>query len=141
MDKKNDRATASEEQIAYAEFLGKGTWTALGLLIILFIIYISGILPNVVDFESLQIYWKMRAADYIHEANSPTGWGWVPLLNHGDMLSYIGIALLAGLTILSYFRILPVFIKKKDKPFTVIVLIELAVLILAASGILTAGGH
>jgi len=135
------KAKASEEQLAYADFLGKGTWIALGLLVILFIIYISGVLPNVVDFEKIPMYWKMRASEYIHQANSPTGWGWVPLLTHGDMLPYVGIALLAGMTILSYLRILPIFLAKKDKPFTIIVLIELGVLLLAASGILTAGGH
>jgi hypothetical protein len=136
-----EKAKASEEQLAYANFLSKGTWTALGLLVVLFIVYLSGILPNVVDFEKIQVYWKMRSSDFIHLTNSPTGWGWLPLINHGDMLPYIGIALLAGMTILSYLRILPIFLKKKDKPFTIIVLIELAVLLLAASGILTAGGH
>lgn len=137
----NDKAKASEEQLVYASFLGRGTWIALGLLIVLFIIYISGVLPNVVDFEKIQSYWKLRVSDYIHQTNSPTGWGWVGLLNHGDMLTYIGITLLAGMTILSYLKVLPIFLKKKDKPYTIIILIELGVLLLAASGILTAGGH
>lgn len=136
-----EKAKPSEEQLAYASILSKGTWAALGLLIVLFTVYISGVLPNVVDFEKLQTYWTLPVSDYIHQTDSPTGWGWLRLINHGDMLTYVGIALLAGMTILSYLRALPIFLRKKDKPYTIIILIELAVLLLAASGLLTAGGH
>lgn len=136
-----EKAQASEEQILYADFLGKATWMALGLLLVLFFIYISGILPNVVEFSEIPQLWKMRAADFIHHANAPVGWGWVPLIGNGDMLTYIGIVILAGLTILSYLKVLPAFIRRKEKPFIVIILVELAVLIMAASGVLTSGGH
>ena len=136
-----EKAQASEEQLAYANFLGIVSWISLGILVILFFVYVSGILPNVVDFERIPEFWKLRASDFIHEANSPTGWGWVPLLDHGDMLPYIGIVLLAGMTILSYLRVLPIFLKKKERPYVIIILIELGVLIMAASGILTSGGH
>jgi len=136
-----EKAKASEEQLAYANFLGKAAWISLGLLVIFFLIYVSGILPNVVEYEKIPLYWQLRAVDYIHEANAPTGWGWVPLLNNGDMLPYIGIVLLAGLTILSYLRVLPIFIKKKATPFVIIIFLEIGVLIMAASGILTSGGH
>lgn len=136
-----EKAQASEEQLTYANFLGKATWLSLGLLVILFFIYISGLLPNIVDFNRIQEFWKLRAADFIHETNAPTGWGWLPLINHGDMLTYIGIVLLAGLTILSYLRILPVFLRKKETAFIIMITVELVVLILAASGLLTSGEH
>jgi len=137
----NDKTKASEEQLTYANLLGKGAITGLGLLLITFIVYISGVLPNVVDFNSIQTYWKLRVNEYIHQTNSPTGWGWVGLLNNGDMLNFLGVAVLAGITIICYLRIIPIFIKKKDIPYLVITIIEIAVLLLAASGILTAGGH
>jgi len=136
-----DKPKASEEQLAYANLLGKGAITGLGLLVITFFVYISGMLPNVVDFNSIQSYWKLRAAEYIHQANAPTGWGWVGLLNNGDMLNFLGVAVLAGMTVICYLRIIPIFIKKKDTPYLVITIVEIAVLLLAASGILTAGGH
>lgn len=135
----SERAKASEEQLIYAKILGTGTWLALGLLVILFIIYITGVLPNVVDFEKLQYYWTLRASEYIESAGAPIGWEWVKSLNHGDMLNFIGITLLAGMTIICYLIILPVFIRKKDLPYTIITIVEILVLLLAASGILTAG--
>ncbi|MEW6215401.1 MAG: hypothetical protein AB1478_09430 [Nitrospirota bacterium] len=137
----NDKTKASGEQLAYANFLGKSALTGLGLLVITFVIYISGVLPNVVDINKLQDLWKLRVADYIHQANSPTGWQWVGMLNRGDILNYIGVAMLAGITILCYLRIIPIFIRKKDTTYLAISIIEIAILLLAASGILTAGGH
>ncbi len=137
----NDKPKASEEQLAYANLLGKGALAGLGLLIITFIVYMAGVLPNVVDFDKIQSYWKLRVAEYIHQTNSPTGWSWTGLLNNGDMLNYIGVAVLAGMTVICYLGILPIFIRKKDTTYLIIALIEVAVLLLAASGILTAGGH
>lgn len=136
-----EKAQASEEQLAYANFLGTATWLSLGLLVILFFVYISGLLPNIVDFTRIQEFWKLRADEFIHETNAPTGWGWLPLINHGDMLNFVGIVLLAGLTILSYLRILPLFIRKKETAFIVIIIIELLVLLMAASGLLASGEH
>lgn len=37
--------------------------------------------------------------------------------------------------------IIPIFIKKKDKVFTIFCIVEVLVLILSASGILSGGGH
>ena len=59
----------------------------------------------------------------------------------GYYLNFIGIAMLAGLTILCYLVILPILIKKKDTPYVIIAIIEIAVLVLAASGLLKTGGH
>jgi hypothetical protein len=137
----NDKAKASEEQLTYANLLGKGALTGLALIIIMFAIYVSGVLPNVVDYDRIQSYWTLRASDYIHQTNSPTGWDWVRLLNKGDMLNFIGIVILAGMTIICYLRLLPIFLKKKDMTYTIITIIEIVVLLFAASGILKSGGH
>ncbi len=137
----NDKPKVSEEQLVYAYLLGKGAWTGLGLLVITFIVYVTGVLHNVVSFDKIQSYWKLRVAEYIHQTNSPTGWNWIGLLNKGDMLNYIGIVLLASMTVICYLRLIPIFVRKKDAPYIVIAIIEVAVLLLAASGILTAGGH
>lgn len=138
---KNDKTKASEEQLIYARLLGKTALTGLGLLIITFTVYASGILPNVVDFDKLQNLWKLKVSDYLKYANTPTGWEWVRLLNHGDVLNYIGISVLSGATVLCYFSLIPVFIRKKDTTYLVITIIEIVILSLAASNILTAGGH
>lgn len=144
-----DKTKASEEQITYANILNKGMWFGLALLIITFIIYIAGVLPSHVPIEDLsktppgsQVpYWSMRAHDFNQALNIPTGWGWIALAGKGDYLNFIGIAMLAGLTVLCYSAILPILIRKKETPYVIIAIIEIAVLALAASGILKSGGH
>ena len=45
---------------------------------------------------------KLQAADI------GTGWSWVSNLGEGDMLNFVGIAFLAGVTIICYLAIVPI---------------------------------
>lgn len=137
----NDMTKASEEQIAYAGILNIGMWIGLAVVVITFFVYISGVLPRFVPIEDLPKYWGMNVNDFNHVLNAPTGWGWTALIGTGYYLNFIGIAMLAGLTILCYLIILPILIRKKDTPYVIIAVVEIAVLVLAASGILKTGGH
>lgn len=144
-----DRKKASEEQLAYAGVLNIGMWIGLFLLVVTFIVYISGALPSYVPIEKLSEipqgsnvpYWGMRAHEFNQAFDVPTGWGWTALVGKGDYLNFVGIAMLGGLSILCYLVILPILIKKKDRAYAVIAIVEVLVLALAASGILKAGGH
>ncbi len=137
----NGKTKASEEQIAYAGVLNVGMWFGLFLLVVTFIVYISGILPSYVPIDDLPKYWTMKAKDYIHGLHAPTGWGWLAFVGKGDYLNFVGIAMLAGLTILCYLAIIPTLARKKDRAYLVIAIAEVAVLLLAASGIMKTGGH
>jgi hypothetical protein len=55
-------------------------------------------------------------------------------------VNFLGIAFLAGVTIVCYLRIAPILFAKKDPIYGVIALLEVIVLTLAASGLLK-GGH
>lgn len=136
-----DNTNASEEQISYANILNISMWIGLCILVITFIIYISGILPSFIPIEKVSAYWGMKAKDYISTLNAPTGWQWITLFGKGDYMNFIGITILASLSIICYLVILPLLIKKKDIPYVVITLLQVVVLILAASGILRGGGH
>jgi len=137
----NEKTKASEEQIAYANVLNFGMWFGLFLLIVTFFVYISGVMPSYVPIDDLPKYWGMRVRDFNHTLNAPTGWNWVALVGKGDYLNFVGIAILSGLTILCYLRILPILSRKKDTAYVVIAIVEVLVLSLAASGLLKAGGH
>jgi hypothetical protein len=138
-EKKSTAAT--EEQLAYAKVLNIGMWLGLAVLTVSFLIYISGVLPTHVPINDLPKYWGMRAHDYNVLLNAPTGWDWLGMVGKGDYLNFVGIAMLSGLTILCYLVILPILIRKKDRAYAVIAVVEVLVLALAASGILKAGGH
>ncbi|MEW6416786.1 MAG: hypothetical protein AB1480_01535 [Nitrospirota bacterium] len=132
---------AASEQIAYANILNIGMYLGLILIVVTFIIYMLGILPSFISPQEIPNYWTMKSGDFIHNLGAPTGWGWLAMAGKGDYLNFVGIALLAGLTVLCYLVILPILMRKKDIPYVVIAIIEIAVLVLAASGILKSGGH
>ena len=137
----NEKTKASEEQMAYARVLNVGMWLGLLILVITFIIYLSGVLPTFVPINDLPKYWGMRVHDFNHELHAPTGWGWAAMVGKGDYLNFIGIVILSGLTILCYLVILPILVRKKQTAYVIIAILEVLVLALAASGIMKVGGH
>lgn len=137
----DSKTQASQEQFIYAGILSYGTWVGLATLVVTFFLYVSGILAPVIPIDKLPDYWTMKAKDYLHVAHLPQGWGWTNLVGHGDFVNFIGIAALAGLTVLCYAAIIPTLLRKKETAFVVMAVVEILILVLAASGILTAGGH
>jgi hypothetical protein len=137
----NNKLKATEEQIAYAKLLDVGMKSGMLLLIITFIIYVFGILTPHIPFADLPKYWSMPVKQYLKATDIHTGWSWIYLLGKGDFLNFLGIAFLSGVTILCYIRIIPIFLKKKDTTYAILAVIEVLVLVLAASGILKSGGH
>jgi hypothetical protein len=132
---------ASEEQVAYANVLSILMYLGLAMIVVSFIIYMSGILASFIPPQEIPKYWGMASKNFIHSLNAPTGWGWVALVSKGDYLNFVGIALLAGVTIVCYLFILPILMRKKDIPYVVIAIVEVAILAFAASGVLKSGGH
>lgn len=132
---------ATEEQIAYARLLDLGMKTGLVMLVVTFAVYLFGVLVPHVPVGDLPRYWGLPVKDYLEAAHAPHGWAWLGMVGKGDFLNFTGIAYLAGVTILCYGRIIPILFRKKDTTYGVIALLEVAVLVLAASGILKSGGH
>lgn len=138
MDKK---IKATEEQLTYARILDFGMKVGLLALIITFIIYLTGILTPHIPVNDLPKYWGMSVHKYLEATHIPHGWGWIAMIGKGDFLNFIGIAFLAGVTVICYVAIIPILFRKKDTVYAIIAITEVLVLVLAASGILKAGGH
>jgi len=132
---------ATEEQLAYAKLLDFGMKLGLLALIITFIVYLSGILSPYIPVNDLPRYWGMSVHKYLEATGIHPGWTWIAMLGKGDFLNFVGIAFLAGVTILCYLRIIPILFRKKDTVYGILAIVEVLVLVLAASGILKAGGH
>jgi hypothetical protein len=132
---------ATEEQVLYANILNRGMLVGLLMLVVTFVIYGLGVLAPKIPLSDISRYWKMPVSDYLEESGMHTGWSWLGSLGYGDMLNLAPIALLSGLTILCYISIIPGLVRKKDTPYTLLAVLEVIVLCLAASGILGAGGH
>lgn len=133
--------TKVTEQLAYATILDKGMKIGLLMLVISFIIYITGILTPYIPVNDLPKYWGMSVHKYLEATGIHPGWTWLRLLGKGDFLNFVGIAFLAGVTAVCYVRIIPILFRKKDVAFGIIAILEVVVLVLAASGLLKSGGH
>jgi hypothetical protein len=135
------------EQLLYASVLEIGVYLGLALLFITFALYASGIVAPAVPLEQIPSYWDQGVDKYLQAVNHdhwhlehpPTGWAWVTLLGKSDFLNFVGIAILAGITIFCYLAIIPALLRKKDVAYLTMVILEVIVLALAASGILAAG--
>jgi hypothetical protein len=136
-----DKLQATEEQLAYAKLLDTGMKLGLLMLVISFAIYVLGIFTPHVPVSDLPKYWSMPVKEYLKATDIHTGWSWIHMLGKGDFLNFIGIAFLSGVTIFCYIRIIPILFKKKDTVYGILAIIEVLVLVLAASGILKGGGH
>jgi hypothetical protein len=109
------------------------------VLLLTFVLYVAGIGSPLIPIRNLPQYWGLRAAEYLQRLGLERGWGWTRLMGFADFQNFLGVAMLAGLTILCYARILPIFIGRKDFTYAFIVGAEIVLLLLAASGLLT--GH
>ena len=127
---------ATPEQIAYADLLDIGITIGRYLLAGTFILYVFGFTPAKIPLSELPAYWSMPADQYSNLVGVGTGWGWLALIGYGDYMNFLGIAFLSGLTIACYLRILPFSLQRKDFVLGTIVMLEVIVLSLAASGLL-----
>jgi len=132
---------ASAEQVTYANMLFYGSWTGLGLMAVTYLLYVFGIITPHIPLDQVPLMWSQPVGTYLELGKVPTGWGWSVLILKGDFLNFLGIVLLAAMTIVCYIPLIPAFIKRKEMLFAGLALAEILVLMFAASGIVGGGGH
>ena len=130
---------AGPEQILYASILEKGMFVGLVILFITFALYAFGIMKPYIPLDQVSQYWGMPVGEYLKHLHIGTGWSWVGMMQYGDFINFIGVAVLAGVSIICYLAIVPLLLKNNDKVYAVIAILEVLVLSLAASGILKVG--
>ena len=137
----NQSIKPSKEQIIYANLLLIGMLAGILIMTITYTIYLTGILPSHVDMQLISANWGKGVHEYSEITHSPLGWGWIALLGKGDFINFIGFTLLGTLTIFCYLVLVRGYYREKNWIFTIISVLEILVLSLAASGILGSGGH
>lgn len=126
-----------ESQIVYARWLKFGSRLSLGLLAASFLVYLAGFIAPAVPVADLPRYWGLSVREYLAATGSPKGWDWLGLVGKSDFMNFVGIACIAFVTPICYLRVLPAFVMRRDKVFAVAIVLELLVLGLAASGVLS----
>lgn len=116
------------EQQIYARWLDVGTRIAFLVLVASFLVYLAGLLDPLVPPQELVRLWGLPADRYVSATGAPMGWGWLSLLGKGDYLNFVGIALLAAISIVCYARIIPLLPRLQ----AVLAAIQIAILLAAA---------
>ncbi|MFA5809848.1 MAG: hypothetical protein WC935_05880 [Thermoleophilia bacterium] len=142
---------ASVEQKRYGAILDIAMKVGLLVLVITFVLYLTGFPKPFIPVEDVSSYWGLKLhsvvngeeAGYLHETGIEPGWAWASLenLKKSDFLTFAPIAFLASVTVICYLSILPIFLKRKDYIYAMLAVAEVMVLVLAASGVLPSGGH
>jgi hypothetical protein len=125
-----------EAALRYARWLLWGTRVGLALLVAGFLVYAAGLVAPHVPIERMPALWSGPAAEYLKATGIDPGWGWARLLPRGEMLPLAAIAFLASCSIACLAAAMPVFFRGGERALALICLLEILVLVLAASGLL-----
>jgi hypothetical protein len=138
-EKTNTLLQATPEQLLYAKILERGMYIGLLILLITFGLYAFGIIDPYIPLNKISNYWSYNVHEYLEHAGIKDGWAWLGMLKYGDFINFIGIAMLAGVTIFCYVAIVPTLLKNKDVVYAIIAVLEVIILGAAASGLLAVG--
>jgi hypothetical protein len=113
-------------------------WVAicgLALLGLGYLAYLARLVPLSVPIEAIAENWHLRAEELTEKLHLPHGWAWTADWKHADVLSFATVVFLASGTIACLAATFVSFIREKDAAYAIIVLLQIAVLLVAASGI------
>ncbi|HMO45030.1 MAG TPA: hypothetical protein PKB14_03250 [Rubrivivax sp.] len=128
------------EQLRYARVLEWASRVGLVVLVASFAAYVSGLMESHVPPEQLPELWVHPVDRFIELTGSPRGWGWVRLIHLGDIAGLLGIAILAGGSVLCLLSIVPLYAARRDRAYVWISVAGAVVVVAAATGWLV-GGH
>jgi len=136
--RKDSDVLAAQER--YARWLAWGMRLGLAFVALGFVAYVTGLLAPHVPIERLPTLWGRSAAELLEQTGVRAGWEWPTLVHRSDMLVLAAIALLASCSIPCLAAVIPVFSRRRESIFVGICILQIAVLIVAASGVLS-GAH
>jgi hypothetical protein len=111
------------------------------LLVLGYIIYVSKLLPRETPIERITQAWHLSAAELTDELGLETGWNWIRKLSYGDSISYGALVMLALGTNICLLVAAVSYFREKNRKYAFIVILQIVVLLVAASGIVSGGGR
>ena len=139
MPQRDDPDRVPPEHRVYAKLLNRTALIGIAVLVVGFGAYAFGLLPAHVPVERLSALWSQPLGAYLRETGTPTGWGWLVHVDKGEFASLAGIVVLSGCSLLCLLAVIPIYARRGDRVYVAICALEVAVLLVAASGVLTSG--
>jgi hypothetical protein len=136
MDVNDRRRSELRLSDLYARWLDMATKAGFAISLVAFLLYVGGVLPAYIPLADLTGYWALPVHRFIEVTGAPSGWAWLGELGYGDGLNLAAVALLALVTPLCYARLIPALLAERDWLQAAMALLQVAVLLAAASGLL-----
>ena len=97
-----------DEQLRYARAARLTSKLGFVALVAGFVAYVFGWLAGARDGrEQLPQLWSLPLAEYLARTDTPTGWGWLAHLHKGEFAGLVGIAVLAGCSVVCLAAVIP----------------------------------
>ncbi|MDT9546602.1 MAG: hypothetical protein HQ516_02770 [Chlorobium sp.] len=128
-----------KEQLAYAGVLDKLSHFAMLFLAGSYAAYIFELLPQKVSIAEIAANWHLRAPLMQEKLDAPLGWSFMSGMEsfwRGDALSYLAIIIICMIPVICLLVTAPVFFREKRLVFGIIALLQVLILLVAATGIL-----
>jgi hypothetical protein len=135
----NSMPTVEPVQQTFASMLIWLVRIGLGLLFVTFVIYAAGLVPSAVPLADVPDLWHLGATEYAAETDLETGWAWVRSLDQGRMLVFAALVLFPAGTMILIAVTVVLYLRQKVPAYALIALLELAVLVVAATGVFATG--
>jgi hypothetical protein len=124
----------------YARWLDRATKAGFAISLVAFLAYVTGTVPPYLAPADLPNYWMLPVDRFIAATGAPQQWGWLSMIGYGDELNLAAVALLALVTPACYARLLPALFVQRDWLQLALALVQVLILVVAASGLLAGGG-
>ena len=138
-DRENRIPNIEPVQLTFASILVWLVRFGLGLLFVTFVVYASGLIPSILAIADVPDHWHLSSNEYAELTDLEIGWAWLGAFDQGRTLVFAalvffptGMMVLAAVTVVLYLR-------QKVPAYALIAFLELVVLIVAATGILSTG--
>jgi hypothetical protein len=130
-------------QLVYARVLERASHIGMAFLAVGYLVYVLQLLPLSVPIDAVAGNWHLKASAMQQKLHTPSGWSFLSstaALVNGDVVSYLSIYFLALVTIICLAFAIITFYREKNYLYTAIAVLQVVVLIIASSGIVS-GGH
>jgi hypothetical protein len=127
-------APLAEDERIYLRVLVVSTVACAVLLAVGFAAYLSGWLEPLVPITRLPELWSLPAEKYLAASGTPRGWGWLALVDRGDIANLIPAALTASIALPCVAAVAIHYARKGEKLLATIAWLQVAVLLIAVSG-------
>ncbi|ABB22920.1 hypothetical protein [Pelodictyon luteolum] len=127
------------EQLAYAGVLDKMSHFGMLFLGGSYAAYVFLLLPQEVTISDMAANWHLKASVMQAKLNAPVGWSFMASPEsflRGEALSYLAIIMICMIPVVCLLVTAPAFFREKRPIFGVIALLQVLILLVAATGML-----